>query len=261
MIIVPGLSEQQIVRLAQSDLERSMLRKKLGSPVVYRYSSPEALVFELNMRSRIAEASRAMNASGAAFAVFEYSRANPQYWSVDANGGIRLKSGVRPSDGLRDIFVNGRLYAFECATAMVIILYKATLDMIGNAAFDYYFPNLLLYDWQYDSDLRLITTNNLNEANIGDILYFKNPDFNPATPEWQGENAVVLGDNLYFGHGMGIRTGEAILETLNRRRRPGSVIPAYLTDTVLRPDFNYIRRLSGRTGSVIARIGSVSFAV
>ena len=42
----------------------------------------------------------------------------------------------------------------------------------------------------------------------GDVVYFNNPDFDPLTPQWRGENAVVLEDGTYFGHGIGIATAE-----------------------------------------------------
>jgi protein-glutamine gamma-glutamyltransferase len=163
---------------------------------------------------------------------------------------------VPPSVAVADIYENGHLYAFECAGAIIILLYKAVLDAIGPAAFDRHFQNLFLRDWQYDRDMRLITTYNLNEVYHGDVLYFKNPDHDPRTPEWQGENVVVLDDNLYFGHGIGIGTGQEIIDQLNRARRPFSMVSAYLDNLVLTPDFEAIRLLAYRDDEVASAASS-----
>lgn len=233
-----------VSQIPMSPLERSIYEQKRNSSVVYRYESPEALAFELNMRSRIVDASLALFESNAQFAVFEQSACNEKYWHRQNNGGFRLREDVLPSEGVMDIFRNGNLYAFECATAMVIVLYKATLDMLGARLFNTYFTNLLLYDWQYDSNLRIVPVYDRNESYAGDIVYFENPDHNPETPEWQGENAVKLAGNTYYGHGIGIKTAEEMLAILNRKRKPGSTTLAYQSDLVLHPDFEYLRYLS-----------------
>ncbi|RUT45181.1 protein-glutamine gamma-glutamyltransferase [Paenibacillus anaericanus] len=243
MIVTLNTGAEQVDKLDLTVEEKAILQAKKNSPIVYRYDSPEALKFELKMRTRIVEAAKALNSGGAQFARFKDSRCNERYWSRTDEGGFQLRPGVLPSDGINDIFANGSLYAFECATAIVIILYKAVLDMVGPTVFNQYFRDLLLWDWNYDKDLRLISTNNANEAYTGDVLYFQNPDHDPRTPEWQGENVVKLADDLYFGHGIGITTSEQILSALNSRRRPGSTTPAFLTDQVVHPDFDYLRKL------------------
>ncbi|BBH22501.1 protein-glutamine gamma-glutamyltransferase [Paenibacillus baekrokdamisoli] len=252
MIRISGSDVDQIDTSTLSELERSILQKKQKSSVTYLYDSPTALLFELNMRSKIVEAAKAMNASHVSFATFHNSRANDKFWSRTDNGGFRQKAGVLTSDAINDIFKNSRLYGFECATAMVIILYKATLDSIGKDRFNTYFKDLFLYDWNYDNHLRLVRVNDKNEAYPGDVLYFENPDHNPKTPEWQGENAIMLADNLYFGHGIGIRTEEGIIASLNTNRRSGSTTSAFLSDEVEHPDFEYLRKLEN---PIMARIG------
>ncbi|AJS59299.1 protein-glutamine gamma-glutamyltransferase [Paenibacillus sp. IHBB 10380] len=262
MILISGYDIEQLNTLPLSDLDKYIVNQKKKSPVVYHYDSLEALEFELKMRTNIVEAAIALDASKASFATFKNSRCNNQLWTLTENGGFRLKSEVLPSDGINDIFENGHLYAFECATAMVIILYKGTLDSIHQQTFNAYFRNLYLRDWKYDSDLRLKMTHNKNEAYPGDVVYFSNPDHDPKTPEWQGENTILLGDNLYFGHGIGIRTSEEMIASLNRKRIPGSVTSAYISDIVLYPDFEYLRKLSTRGNLKVAKpyIDSVIFA-
>lgn len=270
MILISGYEVGPISTLQLSDLEKDIVNQKEKSPVVYHYDSLDALEFELKMRTGIVESAKALNASGANFATFDNSRCNKQFWIRTDNGGFRLKSGIMPSEGINDIFENGHLYAFECATAMVIILYKATLTVMDRELFNTYFKDLFLRDWNYDSDLRLITTEYKNGAYPGDLVYFKNPDHAPETPEWQGENAVVLANDLYYGHGIGIRTSEEMIVALNRKRIPQSVTSAYLSDEVLHPDFEYLRKLS--TGgnhpaventllrsTIVARVGAHTY--
>ena len=52
----------------------------------------------------------------------------------------------------------------------------------------------------------------------GDCRYFNNPDVDPLTPEWQGENAIDLSGGMYYGHGIGIKTADKIIEILNHNR-------------------------------------------
>ena len=248
MIVISGGDLSQIDPRMLSELEWKIVRSKQNSPVVYRYNSLDALLFELKLRTQIVEAAKAMYSSGVGFAVFSNSRCNEQYWTRTNNGGFLLKPNVPPAVGVRDIFINGNKYAFECAGAIIIMLYKAVLETIGDEAFNYYFQNLYLRDWQHDNDLRLVSSFDNRNIYPGDVVYFKNPDVNPAYMEWQGENAIMLDTNLFFGHGVGIGTGNEIIATLNRARRPGSTVSAYLDNLVIRPDFEAIRYLSSTVG-------------
>lgn len=269
MILVEGSPTFSINPLTLSEIERKILQEKQKSQVVYRYPSVDALEFELKTRMHTVEAAKALYASGVSFATFAGSKCNEQYWTRTENGGFQLKGGVLPSVGINDIFENGHLYGFECAGAIIIIFYKAVLDTVGDAVFNAYFKNLFLRDWQYDRDLSLITTYDKNEAYPGDALYFKNPQHDPDTPEWQGENVIMLDDDLYFGHGIGIESGQDIINALNRMRFENASISAYLQDIVVHPDYEYLRGLNvrdvwwdGGSGSeqlgIAARIGTGS---
>lgn len=253
VIVISNNAGAQLDQLPLSGLQREILEDKQRSPVTYSYDSVAALTFELKMRENIVEASKALQHSRANFATFVNSKCNEQYWTRTDNGGFQMKSDVRPSDAINDIFTNGELYGFECATAIVIILYKAILDTIGENAFNTHFNPLYLRDWNHDGDLWFITTNNKDESYPGDVMYFKNPDHNPDTPEWQGENVVKLADNLFFGHGIGIETSEDLIDALNRMRVPGSTQSAYLMDMVVHPNFEHLRNLSSRAAARIVR--------
>ncbi|MCG7408754.1 protein-glutamine gamma-glutamyltransferase [Paenibacillus sp. ACRRX] len=267
MIQISELHSKPISTLKLSEFEQGILAQKERSPETYYYNSLEALDFELKMRTSIVEAATALNFSGVDFAVFERSRCNEQFWVRAENGGFQLRPDVLPSDAINDIFQQGKLYAFECSAAIVIILYKATLDMIKKEAFNAYFQDLFIWDWNYDSDLKLVAKRTSREVYPGDILYFKNPDHDPQFPEWQGENVILLANDLYYGHGIGIRSKQAIIDALNKARAPGSTTSAFLTEDVIHPDFEYLRGLAikdhfpmwgNREGGtvVVAKIGN-----
>lgn len=255
MINVTGSSAEQISRLPLTELERGIVERKMSSPVAYRYPTLQSLRFELTLRSNIVQAAKDLNASGVSFATFQKSRCNEALWKRNEHGGFKLRPGVPPSVGINDIFRNGELYAFECATAIVILLYKAVLETLGESTFNRHFSDLLLYDWTYDNDLRLITTYSYVETYPGDVLYFENPDHAEDRPEWQGENAIKLADDLYYGHGVGIKNAEGMIRSLNEMRAPGSEKSAFLSDLVNHPDFQYLSTLPSRSRASAARPG------
>ncbi|MCS7459100.1 protein-glutamine gamma-glutamyltransferase [Paenibacillus doosanensis] len=267
MIVISGGGPPQGA-MALTDLERAIYREMDASPTKFTYPSWDAFFFELRLRASIITAAEDLERSDVSFASFKKSRCNEAYWTRKDNGGFLLNPDVRSSEAVRDIYLNGKKYAFECATAIIIVLYKGVLDVIGDALFDKLFANLYLYSWNYDRDLRLVTQFNGAEAFGGDVQYFKNPDVNPEWIEWQGENVVRLAPDLYYGHGIGITTGERIIAKLNRLRIEGSTVSAYLMDEVTHPDFAYLYKLTttgeppaSRPTSALAGPGQVVAAI
>ncbi|MED1794786.1 protein-glutamine gamma-glutamyltransferase [Brevibacillus nitrificans] len=256
MILIAGrqVSPSELVRSwGLNGVQTEVVEKMAASPETFEYPTPELLQFELKMRDHLVRSARALNDSGISFSTFVDSRCNEDYWHRTELGGFRLREGILPSQGIVDIFRNGRLYATECATAMVIILYHATLRSIRTADFERMFADILLYDWRYDQDLDLQTVST-HTFLPGDILYFANPDYNPAKPWWQGENVVDLGRGLYYGHGAGIKTADMLIDFLNDERRPGSNQSAYLVQQATRPGFAYLSRFSDRSAGVYGRL-------
>ncbi|MGY4689976.1 protein-glutamine gamma-glutamyltransferase [Salibacterium sp. K-3] len=225
------------------DTEKRILERLQKDPEPHSYRSAEELRFDIRFRSHIIEAAEAMYQSGASFAVFANIRADPAYWNVTSAGGLRLRYGILPSDALEDIYRNGSAYGFECATAVIIVFYYAALQTIGKPAFNRLFPNLYLYSWHIDTDLGLQSVRTSFYI-PGDIVYFNNPDFDPASPQWRGENAIVLTDDQFFGHGIGITTASEMIRALNELRQPGSEQSAYMTNVVTRADSRRLYRQS-----------------
>ncbi|MEW9668779.1 protein-glutamine gamma-glutamyltransferase [Ammoniphilus sp. 3BR4] len=252
-----------------SQLQGLVLRKMVRSPQLYSYETFKQLYFELKLRENLVSSAVALSHSGSTFAVFEESRCNEQYWIRTDNGGFLLRPNVTTAEGIRDIFVNGRFYAFECTTAIMIVCYHAILQSIPEDTFNQLFSKLFLWNGYYDEDLAL-TKQPISDALPGDIRYFKNPDH--SSPEWQGENAVYLGNGAYFGHGIGIAPEGMIIMYLNRLRKPGSLQSAYLMDEAFFPNFKYLaqydkdvvpspsfRSVISSLPLIIARIGSTTF--
>lgn len=239
LIQLGGMPLQQSNVWPSDRIERVILQQMQKSPIAYSYQSMEELSFELTLRKYIIESARAMYQGGSSFASFATSRCNSRYWHLTDAGGFRLKRDVKPSDALRDIFKNSSLYAFECATAIMIIFYHAVLNSMDEALFNSIFRTIYLYSWHSDSG---IGVHNIKTRHFlpGDVAYIENPDFNPDTPWWRGENVVVLDDGMYFGHGIGIGNAEQMILALNQTRKHGSHQSAYFLDFVTRPSFKQV---------------------
>jgi protein-glutamine gamma-glutamyltransferase len=200
----------------------------------FHYHNFEQLKFELQFRSNTMNAARQLDKSGGHFTTFEYAFCNRTYWDRLSNGGFLLKPMVSPSVAILDTIKNGKLYAYDCSTAIAIVLYLAALYSIGSERFDYLFDRLYLMDWKFDEDLQMIQLYGDNYL-PGDVLHFNNPDFNPREPHWRAENVIFFGNDQYYGHGIGIRNASTIIDFLNNKRKPNPQYSAYLMRLITRP--------------------------
>lgn len=229
----------------RDDIKRDIVKALNDSEKTINYDSMDQLKFEIDLRSNTVSAARQLDKSRFSFEVFRKSKANEKYWTRTDEGGFRLNEGVKPSEAIRDIYNHGSKYANECATAMVIVYYKAILDTISEERFNKMFPNIYLMNW-YPLDWKLgVESFYSGNDNIpGDTRYFKNPDVDPSTPEWQGENTIYLGKGLYYGHGIGIRNADEVIRALNKRRIRDSTVSAYLLDESNRLGYKLLHKLS-----------------
>lgn len=201
----------------------------------YYYHSFKELAYDLFLRENIIRAADLLSKANAEFNVFSQSRFNPRYWTKTLRGYV-LKPDVKPDEAITDIFRNGKEYAFECSTAMVIVLYYAVLLSIQRSHFNQLFKNMIVWNWSYDEDLKIVTKSGRDFV-PGDIVYFHNPDF--GNPVWIGENAVYMGNNFYYGHNIGVVTKERMIEALNELRKPDAKRSAYMLPQHSRLDFRY----------------------
>ncbi|WP_434284114.1 protein-glutamine gamma-glutamyltransferase [Clostridium botulinum] len=224
-----------VAKYPPNSLERKIAEQLSSNQDVHNYDSLNQLEFDIKLRSNIVESARELDRSDLSFTTFRRSRCNRDYWQRTDEGGFLLKEHVKASDAIKDIFINTSKYGTECATAIVIIYYKALLNVLPEKLFNEMFPSIYLFDWQYlNRNLHVESYGGVTEFFPGDCQYFKNPDVNPATPEWQGENVINLGDGTYYGHGIGITSANGIIRELNRNRRRGATESAFLTDSVTR---------------------------
>lgn len=249
MIIIGGnpVAESVISNEYRADsMERYILEKIYSSSERYVYDSLDELRFELQLRKEIVNASRELFRSGLKFKVFRDSECNPAYWDRSNEGGFILKSGVLASAAINDIFVNGTKYGTECATAMVIVYYKALLQVYPVNLFNNLFKRIYLMNWHHlDRHLREVgKMRNVKTYLPGDRRYVVNPEVNPLTPEWRGENLIDLSNGLYYGHGMGIYGVDVVIRELNNNRREDATVSAYLMDTAGLPNFKNLYKLS-----------------
>lgn len=237
-------------------IEKIITDKMVSSKEIYTYDSLKELKFELDLRSSIIQASRELNKSSFKFKIFKESMCNPQFWTRTEEGGFLLNKDVEPYDAIKDIYINSSQYGTECATAIVIVFYKALLNIFPRILFNKLFDHIYLMDWKYlDDDLGIGTFLNAADYFPGDCRYFKNPDVNPKTPEWQGENVIDLGDGTYYGHGIGIKDMEEIIKELNKNRKEDFTKSAYLTNSATLLDFKYLAKeyLNSNSRSLILR--------
>lgn len=248
MIHISGATanyESIVSQYTPMSIERDILEILFTSSKTYSYKSINTLNFELKLRKNIITASRELYSSRFSFKTFRNSTCNTEFWERTAEGGFLLKDSIKPYNAINDIFRNGRLYGTECATAIVIVFYKAVLNVFSEQLFNQLFNAIYLMDWQrLDNSLGINSHDNLTDYLPGDCRYFKNPDVDPLTPEWQGENAIDLGDGTYYGHGIGIRNANEMINILNRHRENGSETSAYLLNSATRPNFEYLALIS-----------------
>jgi protein-glutamine gamma-glutamyltransferase len=248
-----------ISTLPLSEEKRNIAKIMAVNNAVYHYRSFSELDFELSVRLETIKAAKALHKSGATFTTFKYSFCNPQYWELTSYGGFLLKKGVSPIAAIRDIFYNGKKYAFECATAIVIIFYKALIETLSEQVFNRLFSDILLFDWHYDQDLGIITKPGKDHI-PGDCHYFNNPDFHPYLPQWRGVNVIYLENDLYFGHGIGIKNKKQMIETLNKLRKENAKKSAYLLEQTTRLNYLslYLKNSTNYRNNIIYQIGSTT---
>ena len=216
--------------------EKNIIKLMAGYQSIFDYQTINQLEFELLFRINTMKAAQELNKSGAKFTTFTYAFCHKTYWDRLMNGGFLLKPSASPSVAILDILKNGKLYAFECSTAIAIVIYIATLYSIGRQRFDVLFDRIYLMGWQFDEDLPIYNRYS-DDFLPGDILHFNNPDFDPKQPHWRAENVVYFGDDKYYGHGVGIQPASTIINFLNKKRMPNPKNSAYLMNMITRPHY------------------------
>jgi protein-glutamine gamma-glutamyltransferase len=244
MIKISGniVSKDELIKdYPANSLETRIITRLSLSKDIYSYNSLNELKFDITLRINIVSAANELDKSNMIFKVFRKSKCNSHYWQRTLEGGFLLKKGVAPCSAIKDIFVNSSKYGTECATAIVIIYYKALLNILPEKLFNEMFENIHLLNWHYTNpNLYIEQFGDKKDFFPGDCKYFKNPDVNPLKPEWQGENVIYLGNGSYYGHGIGIKNGDDIINVLNNNRKTESKTSAFLLDSVTYLNSNHL---------------------
>ncbi|GGH80794.1 protein-glutamine gamma-glutamyltransferase [Pullulanibacillus pueri] len=206
----------------------AIISSMVENPDPFLFAYQDLFKFAVILRSNIVDAAKALSTSHASFETFYRTRGNPSYWTISNEGGLQLRPSVRPSEAIMDISNAGQHYGFECATAMEIVLLTGILKTIGPDGFDQLYANLYLWDWNDVPHLPLTIEPVTQHGVPGDVRYFKNPDVSPQHMAFQGENVIVLPNEQYYGHGIGIGGKAFMISHLNQARRPGAERSAYL---------------------------------
>lgn len=196
------------------------------------------LADRVRVAAAMVEAAYEMDAAGHPFELARTHAFSETFWQIEkeGHGVFALKEGVRPSDAMNDIFENPYDYGFECATALVIVYYRAVQRALGDEDFDRVFTKMRIGPWSYDRKLRRAlfqrtplsrykaAPDHFDNTLPGDYAYIRNWDVSPESKKmgWQGENLIVLPNGLVYGHPFGISTVDTVIDYLNMHRNPGS---------------------------------------
>lgn len=203
----------------------------------------QALCERVRIGAAMTSACEDMGRARHAFALLDDQSFSRTHWQQEGGGTFHVRDGVRPSQALRDVFAHPDAYRFECATALVLVHYKAMLELVGDDDFDRMCPRLRVGPWETDEAFVRHTRSEGDSAveaseerrrhfRAGDYGYIKNWDVSEkgARAGWQGENVIALGDGRFYGHPFGVTTEDSIVQHLNTHRVEGAARPAGLLD-------------------------------
>lgn len=187
------------------------------------------------------------------FAIAPLQRFSGAYWRRDGrlqhHATFHLRPGVKASAALNDVFRNPDGYRFECATALVLVYYRAIQKLIGERDFDRIMGDLKVGPWEYEPDLarfllssgkgdRPATPERARQLKYGEYTYTKNW----AVSWWgwakgcQGQNQIRLDDDLYYAHSYALVGQGDIVARENGARVIGAKTSASMTDAQTRLD-------------------------
>jgi hypothetical protein len=158
--------------------------------------------------------------------------------------GTLLRIGDKPSQAIDELFMPRPVDdqpRFDCATTCLVVLQRAQLlyaqSLGGDAVdqFDKRFKDSKYLGITNDKNPswlnQLIITNDggtVREYLPGDIAPFINPQ--GEKPIWRAENTIFLGNDQYFGPGIGIYNKEGIIKELNDKRIKDATTTASLSN-------------------------------
>lgn len=96
------------------------------------------------------------------------------HWTEVVGNGLsylQIKSGSSPANAIRELFERPGSFSFDCATSTAVVLQKARLDTVGDAAFNELYSRtpLVLAGWQDPSGTDFSMKRNARFLEAGEV--------------------------------------------------------------------------------------------
>jgi protein-glutamine gamma-glutamyltransferase len=232
----------------------------------FDYKTAEAFAVDIVGRLNVIKAARTFQDAKVGFnrtTTLARIPGGAAYWK-DLPQGLELKEGASAAAAFR-AFVKKRgpddpAPSLDCACGAYVVFYLGLLNtlegLVTGGRGTQLFDELASKDRAgKKQQVRLLGGEGTNprgwnpttEPNDklfipGDAVYFENPD-NSGAP-WLGENTIYLGNKLFFAHGIGVKSKEAIIMELNMHKNPAVAKPkaAYVSEKRVSPMFGVLLR-------------------
>ncbi|MBK6689695.1 MAG: hypothetical protein IPG45_34840 [Deltaproteobacteria bacterium] len=207
----------------------------------------QAMADRVRVGAAVVSACLEMHQAQHEFAIAPRQKFSSEFWRRDGQlsryATFHLKPGAKASSAMNDVFVNPDAYRFECATALVLVYYRAIQKLIGDSDFDRLMGDLKIGPWEYEADLQRFlmasgrgdqpaTEARAQELKFGEYTYTKNW----AVSWWgwakgcQGQNQIRLDEDLYYAHSYALVGQGDIVARENGARVLGAKTSASMTD-------------------------------
>lgn len=213
----------------------------------------QAMADRVRVGAAVVSACLEMHQAHHEFAIAPRQKFSSEFWRRDGQlshfATFHLKPGAKASAAMNDVFLHPDAYRFECATALVLVYYRAIQKLIGDADFDRIMGDLKIGPWEFEADLERFllrsgrgdqpaTEARAEALKFGEYTYTKNW----AVSWWgwakgcQGQNQIRLDQDLYYAHSYELVGQGDIVARENGARVFGAQTSASMTDRQERLD-------------------------
>lgn len=213
----------------------------------------QAMADRVRVGAAVVSACLEMHQAHHEFAIAPRQKFSSEFWRRDGQlshfATFHLKPGAKASAAMNDVFLHPDGYRFECATALVLVYYRAIQKLIGDSDFDRIMGDLKIGPWEFEADLERFlvrsgrgdqpaTEARSRELTFGEYTYTKNW----AVSWWgwakgcQGQNQIRLDEDLYYAHSYELVGQGDIVARENGARVWGAKTSASMTDRQERLD-------------------------
>lgn len=188
----------------------------------------QSMLDDVVVRSSIVASAKRLDSADNGFAsnLFKQTFNDAHFDRFADNGVFDVDDEVAPSDAMLSLFGNEEGNRFDCATGSKrIIQHRAALELLGPAEFDRVFHDLMISPDRTSTAMHVdfVRTGGTHFGNIapeefldelvpGDVVYFgkEDPTEREVATGWSGEWATYLGDHMFYGFPVGIKSYEGM---------------------------------------------------